>query len=139
VARSLPDLTIRSTFIAGFPGETEEEFQTLLDFIAEAELDRVGCFAYSPVEGATANDLPGALPDEVREERRARFMEVAEEVSARRCSARSARRCACWSTRSIRTVASAGRRRMRRKSTVWSISIRRPRLRSATRRATSSM
>ncbi|WP_454763715.1 30S ribosomal protein S12 methylthiotransferase RimO [Cupriavidus campinensis] len=79
-----PDLTIRSTFIAGFPGETEEEFQTLLDFIAEAELDRVGCFAYSPVEGATANDLPGALPDEVREERRARFMEVAETVSARR-------------------------------------------------------
>lgn len=79
-----PELTIRSTFIAGFPGETEEEFQTLLDFIAEAELDRVGCFAYSPVEGATANDLPGALPDEVREERRARFMEVAERVSARR-------------------------------------------------------
>ncbi|UDM49205.1 30S ribosomal protein S12 methylthiotransferase RimO [Cupriavidus sp. MP-37] len=79
-----PELTIRSTFIAGFPGETEAEFQTLLDFIAEAELDRVGCFAYSPVEGATANDLPGALPDEVREERRARFMEVAEAVSARR-------------------------------------------------------
>ncbi|MNT10870.1 Ribosomal protein S12 methylthiotransferase RimO [compost metagenome] len=79
-----PELTIRSTFIAGFPGETEEEFQTLLDFIAEAELDRVGCFAYSPVDGATANDLPGALPDEVRDERRARFMEVAEEVSARR-------------------------------------------------------
>ncbi|MEM5455979.1 30S ribosomal protein S12 methylthiotransferase RimO [Paraburkholderia phytofirmans] len=79
-----PDLTIRSTFIAGFPGETEEQFQTLLDFIREAELDRVGCFAYSPVEGATANELDGALPDEVREERRARFMEVAEEVSAKR-------------------------------------------------------
>jgi ribosomal protein S12 methylthiotransferase len=73
-----PDLTIRSTFIAGFPGETEEQFQTLLDFIREAELDRVGCFAYSPVEGASANELDGALPDEVREERRARFMEVAE-------------------------------------------------------------
>jgi ribosomal protein S12 methylthiotransferase len=79
-----PDLTIRSTFIAGFPGETEEQFQTLLDFIREAELDRVGCFAYSPVEGASANELDGALPDEVREERRARFMEVAEEVSAKR-------------------------------------------------------
>jgi len=79
-----PDLTIRSTFIAGFPGETEEQFQALLDFIREAELDRVGCFAYSPVEGATANELDGALPDEVREERRARFMEVAEQVSAKR-------------------------------------------------------
>jgi ribosomal protein S12 methylthiotransferase len=79
-----PDLTIRSTFIAGFPGETEAQFETLLDFIREAELDRVGCFAYSPVEGATANELDGALPDDVREERRARFMEVAEEVSARR-------------------------------------------------------
>ena len=82
--RICPDLTIRSTFIAGFPGETEQEFQTLLDFIQEAELDRVGCFAYSPVEGATANELPGALPDELREERRARFMELAEQVSARR-------------------------------------------------------
>ncbi|WP_250451654.1 30S ribosomal protein S12 methylthiotransferase RimO [Caballeronia sp. ATUFL_M2_KS44] len=79
-----PDLTIRSTFIAGFPGETEEQFQTLLDFIAEADLDRVGCFAYSPVEGASANELDGALPDEVREERRARFMELAEELSAKR-------------------------------------------------------
>jgi ribosomal protein S12 methylthiotransferase len=79
-----PDLTIRSTFIAGFPGETEAEFETLLDFVREAELDRVGCFAYSPVEGATANELEGALPDDVREERRARFMEVAEAVSATR-------------------------------------------------------
>lgn len=83
-----PDLTIRSTFIAGFPGETEEEFQTLLDFIGEAELDRVGCFAYSPVDGATANELPNAVPDEVREERRARFMEVAERVSAKRLQRR---------------------------------------------------
>ncbi|MDE2609190.1 MAG: 30S ribosomal protein S12 methylthiotransferase RimO, partial [Burkholderiales bacterium] len=79
-----PDLTIRSTFIAGFPGETEAEFETLLEFLREAELDRVGCFAYSPVEGASANELAGALPDEVREERRARFMEVAETISARR-------------------------------------------------------
>ncbi|VVE11105.1 ribosomal protein S12 methylthiotransferase [Pandoraea iniqua] len=82
--KACPDLTIRSTFIAGFPGETEAEFEYLLDFLKEAELDRVGCFAYSPVEGAKANELPGALPDEVREERRARFMEVAEEISAER-------------------------------------------------------
>src|SRR5574344_1784923 len=72
-----PELVIRSTFIAGFPGETEEEFEHLLDFIREAEIDRAGCFAYSPVEGATANELPGMLPVEVREARRARFMEVA--------------------------------------------------------------
>ena len=76
-----PEIVIRSTFIAGFPGETEEEFSHLLDFVREAQIDRAGCFAYSPVEGATANDLPGMLPLEVREERRARFMAVAEEVS----------------------------------------------------------
>ena len=76
-----PDLVIRSTFIAGFPGETEEEFEHLLDFMREARIDRAGCFAYSPVEGAAANDLPGMLSAEVREERRARFMAVAEEVS----------------------------------------------------------
>ena len=83
-----PELVIRSTFIAGFPGETEEEFEHLLDFIREAEIDRAGCFAYSPVDGATANDLPGMLPVEVREARRARFMEVAEEVSAKRLERR---------------------------------------------------
>jgi ribosomal protein S12 methylthiotransferase len=77
-----PELVIRSTFIAGFPGETEEEFQTLLDFLREAQIDRAGCFAYSPVEGATANEIEGQLPRELREERRARFMAVAEEVSA---------------------------------------------------------
>ena len=76
-----PDIVIRSTFIAGFPGETEAEFDYLLDFMREARIDRAGCFAYSPVEGASANDLPGALPDELRNERRARFMEVAEAVS----------------------------------------------------------
>jgi ribosomal protein S12 methylthiotransferase len=76
-----PDITIRSTFIAGFPGETEAEFEELLDFLREAELDRVGCFAYSPVEGARANELPGALPDELREERCARFMEVQSQIS----------------------------------------------------------
>ncbi len=82
--RICPDLTIRSTFIAGFPGETESEFQYLLDFLKEAQLDRVGCFAYSPIEGAAANDLPGALPDEVREERRDRFMQVQADISAQR-------------------------------------------------------
>ncbi|MFO1226760.1 30S ribosomal protein S12 methylthiotransferase RimO, partial [Roseateles sp.] len=83
-----PELVIRSTFIAGFPGETEAEFQYLLDFMREARIDRAGCFAYSPIEGAPANELPGALPDEVREERRARFMAVAEEVSAAKLQSR---------------------------------------------------
>jgi ribosomal protein S12 methylthiotransferase len=77
-----PDIVVRSTFIAGFPGETEEEFSHLLDFMREAKIDRAGCFAYSPVQGATANDIPGMLPIELREERRARFMAVAEAVSA---------------------------------------------------------
>ncbi|HNM39095.1 MAG TPA: 30S ribosomal protein S12 methylthiotransferase RimO [Giesbergeria sp.] len=76
-----PDIVIRSTFIAGFPGETEEEFQHLLDFMREAQIDRAGCFAYSDVTGAEANNLPGMLPLEEREERRARFMAVAEDVS----------------------------------------------------------
>jgi ribosomal protein S12 methylthiotransferase len=83
-----PELVVRSTFIAGFPGETEAEFEHLLDFVREAGIDRAGCFAYSPVTGAAANDLPGALPDEVREERRARFMEVAEAVSIERLRSR---------------------------------------------------
>ncbi|MFN5047267.1 30S ribosomal protein S12 methylthiotransferase RimO [Roseateles sp.] len=77
-----PEIVIRSTFIAGFPGETEAEFQYLLDFMQEARIDRAGCFAYSPVEGATANELPGAVDEAVREARRAQFMEVAERVSA---------------------------------------------------------
>ncbi len=77
-----PDIVVRSTFIAGFPGETEAEFDHLLDFVREAQIDRAGCFAYSPVAGAVANDIGGMLPQEVREERRARFMAVAEEVSA---------------------------------------------------------
>ena len=79
-----PDITLRSTFIAGFPGETEQQFEYLLDFLREAELDRVGCFAYSPVQGASANALDGALPDEVREERRQRFMQMQETISAKR-------------------------------------------------------
>jgi ribosomal protein S12 methylthiotransferase len=83
-----PEIVVRSTFIAGFPGETEAEFQHLLDFLEEAQIDRAGCFAYSPVDGATANELPGALPVEVREERRARFMAVAERVSAAKLARR---------------------------------------------------
>lgn len=83
-----PELVVRSTFIAGFPGETEAEFEHLLDFIREAQIDRAGCFAYSPVEGATANELPGMLPAELREERRARFMAVAEAVSTAKLARR---------------------------------------------------
>jgi ribosomal protein S12 methylthiotransferase len=83
-----PEIVIRSTFIAGFPGETEAEFQHLLDFMVEAQIDRAGCFAYSPVEGAVANDIPGMLPQELRDERRARFMAVAEEVSASKLTQR---------------------------------------------------
>ena len=83
-----PELVVRSTFIAGFPGETEEEFAHLLDFVREAQIDRAGCFAYSPVDGALANALPGALPDALRAERQARFMEVAEQVSVERLQRR---------------------------------------------------
>src|SRR5882724_8587334 len=79
-----PDITIRSTFIVGFPGETDVEFEELLQFLEDAQLDRVGCFAYSPVDGAAANALPDPVPHEIREERRARFMAVQEKISARR-------------------------------------------------------
>jgi ribosomal protein S12 methylthiotransferase len=79
-----PELTLRSTFIVGFPGETEAEFDELLAFLEQAQLDRAGCFAYSPVNGAAANALPGAVPDEVKEERRARFMQAQAKISARR-------------------------------------------------------
>ena len=80
--RSLcPEITIRSTFIVGFPGETDAEFEELLSFLEEAQLDRVGCFEYSPVEGAAANELPGALPDAVKRERRERFMKAQEAIS----------------------------------------------------------
>ncbi len=79
-----PDLTLRSTFITGFPGETEDDFDQLLDFLREARLDRVGCFTYSPVEGATANALPDPVPEEVKLERQARLMELQAEISADR-------------------------------------------------------
>jgi ribosomal protein S12 methylthiotransferase len=83
--REVPDITLRSTFIVGFPGETEHEFNELLDWMKSAELDRVGCFEYSPVQGATANDLKETpVPDEVKHERRERFMKLAAQISARR-------------------------------------------------------
>jgi ribosomal protein S12 methylthiotransferase len=83
-----PDLVIRSTFIVGFPGETEEEFEELLTFLQEAQLDRVGCFKYSPVEGATANALPGHVSEEVKESRLKRFMEVQSHISYARLQAK---------------------------------------------------
>jgi len=87
-----PDITIRSTFIVGFPGETDEDFEDLLDFLDAAQLDRVGCFAYSPVAGAAANKLPGAVPEEVKEERLARFMELQAQISEDRLQAKVGRR-----------------------------------------------
>jgi ribosomal protein S12 methylthiotransferase len=86
-----PDITLRSTFIVGFPGETEADFEELLSFIEEAQLDRVGCFTYSPVEGATANQLPDPVPEALKEERRARFMELQAAISARRLESRVGR------------------------------------------------
>src|SRR5690348_9371552 len=82
--KTCPDLTIRSTFIVGFPGETDADFQELLGFVREAELDRVGCFAYSPVQGADANALPDWVPEELAEQRSAEFMAVQAEVSQKR-------------------------------------------------------
>ncbi len=86
-----PDLTIRSTFIVGFPGETAAEFAALLEFLETAELDRVGCFAYSPVAGAAANALPDPVPEAIKEERRARFMATQARISARRLAAKVGR------------------------------------------------
>jgi len=87
-----PELTLRSTFIVGFPGETEQDFELLLDWLREARLDRVGCFKYSPVEGAAANELPAAVPDEVKEERWQRFMAAAAAISAEKLAAKLGRR-----------------------------------------------
>ena len=83
-----PDITIRSTFIAGFPGETEAEFEYLLEFLKEAQIDRLGCFAYSPVDGATANLLDNPVPEELREERRGRVMQLQESISKQRLQAK---------------------------------------------------
>jgi ribosomal protein S12 methylthiotransferase len=83
-----PDITVRSTFIAGFPGETEDDFKMLLDFLEEAQLDRVGCFAYSAVDGAKANALPDHVPESLKQERLARFMEVQERISAAKLQAK---------------------------------------------------
>ena len=83
-----PEITLRSTFIVGFPGETEAEFEELLAFLQEAQLDRVGCFAYSAVEGAAANQLPDAVPEEIKEDRRRRFMELQEEISRQHLAAK---------------------------------------------------
>jgi len=90
--QACPDLVIRSTFIAGFPGETEEEFEYLLHFLDEAQIDRAGCFAYSPVEGATANLLDNPVPDHIREERRAKFMAKAEAISVERLAKKIGKR-----------------------------------------------
>jgi ribosomal protein S12 methylthiotransferase len=87
-----PDLVIRSTFIAGFPGETESEFEYLLDFLDEAQIDRVGCFAYSPVDGALANQLDNPIPEQIREERRAQFMAKAEQISTQRLAKKVGKR-----------------------------------------------
>jgi ribosomal protein S12 methylthiotransferase len=87
----VPDLALRSTFIVGFPGETEEDFQVLLDWLDEAQLDRVGCFKYSPVAGATANALPGAVPGEIKEERWHRFMQKQQAISAAKLQAKVGR------------------------------------------------
>ncbi|MCX7093810.1 MAG: 30S ribosomal protein S12 methylthiotransferase RimO [Methylobacter sp.] len=86
-----PDITLRSTFIVGFPGETEQEFEQLLDFLSEAQMDRVGCFAYSPVKGAVANDLPDQIPEAIKQERLARFMAHQAEISAERLQRRVGR------------------------------------------------
>jgi ribosomal protein S12 methylthiotransferase len=86
--KTVPNLVIRSTFIAGFPGETEEEFQYLLDFLKEAQLDRVGCFAYSAVDGATANALDNPVPEHIKQERVARFMAVQADISRAKLKAR---------------------------------------------------
>ena len=82
--RDCPELTIRSTFIVGFPGETEAQFEELLDFLDEAQLDRVGCFTYSAVEGAVANALPGAVDEDIKQERQQRLMLKQAEISAAR-------------------------------------------------------
>ena len=120
-----PDLTIRSNFIVGFPGETDEDFEFLLDWLEEAEIDRIGCFEYEPVTGAPANELEGIVPDEVKRERYERLMEVAQDISAA-CAGprRSAAPSTCWSTTwsPRRAAPSAAASGTRRKSTARSSS-----------------
>ena len=91
----VPDLALRSTFIVGFPGETEEDFEMLLDWLREAQIDRAGCFKYEPVKGAPANELPGQVPEDVKQDRWNRFMEVQQEISAARLQAKIGRTVAC--------------------------------------------
>ena len=86
--RDCPEIALRSTFIVGYPGETEKEFQTLLDWLGEARLDRVGCFKYENVDGARSNDLPGHVPDEVKQDRWERFMETAQAISVDKLAAK---------------------------------------------------
>ncbi len=96
--KAVPDLTLRSSFIVGFPGETEAEFSELLDWLDAAQLDRVGCFKYSPVDGATANELPGAVDPAVMDERYERFMQKAAAISETRLAAKVGTESPCWST-----------------------------------------
>jgi len=103
-----PDLVIRSTFIAGFPGETEEEFAHLLDFLREAEIDRAGCFAYSPVKGAQANELPGMLPEAVREERARGSWRWPKKSRLPACTNVSGPACRCWWIRRLPWAAVVG-------------------------------
>lgn len=86
--QEVPDITLRSTFVVGFPGETEDDFSQLLDWLEEAQLDRVGCFTYSPVDGAKANDLPNHVPEEIKQERHARFMEAQQKISTKKLAAK---------------------------------------------------
>ncbi|MBU0801003.1 MAG: radical SAM protein, partial [Alphaproteobacteria bacterium] len=92
---TVPDLTLRSTFIVGFPGETEDDFQFLLQWLREAQIDRAGCFKYEPVKGAPANELPGAVPLEVQQDRWNRFMEVQQEISAAKLQAKIGTTVSC--------------------------------------------
>ncbi len=87
-----PDIAIRSTFVVGFPGETEDDFKYLMDWLEEARLDRVGAFRFEPVEGAAANDLPNAVPEEIKEERYARLMELTARISAEKLAAKIGRK-----------------------------------------------
>jgi len=121
-----PDITLRSTFIVGFPGETESEFEELLGFLEEAQLDRVGCFAYSAVEGATANALPDPVPEPLKQERRARFRQLQEKSAGSDSPARSGKRSPCWWTRPAPAARSRAPAPTPPRSTAWCTSSRPP-------------